>query len=157
MRIILDINPPRNTGQSGKRLGCPRGRAMMFETKESKDTKAMFYALLYDKKPKTPFSCPLIFKLYYFFPYNSTVKTSLKKKHAIIAKTTKPDYDNIPKQIQDVMTKLGFWTDDAVIFNGGCEKYFAEFGKIIIEITPTMADYDYSMIFDEEFLTKEQL
>jgi len=129
----------------------------MFETKESKDTKAMFYALLYNKKPQTPFSCPLIFKLYYFFPYNSTVKTSLKKKHAIIAKTTKPDYDNIPKQIQDVMTKLGFWTDDAVIFNGGCEKYFAEFGKIIIEITPTMADYDYSMIFDEEFLTKEQL
>lgn len=58
MLIELDIIPPKNTGQSGKRLGCPRGRAMMFETKESKDTKAMYLALLYEKNLPIPSMSP---------------------------------------------------------------------------------------------------
>lgn len=148
MKIILDIVPPKSTGQSGKRLGNIHGRAMMFETKESKETKKMLYSLLYDKKPKDPFSGAIIVRFIYFFPYNSTVKKSIQKKGLIIPKTTKPDWDNIPKQIQDVMTKLQFWTDDALIFSGGCEKYFAPKGRIVIEIIPVPSEIqDFKQMF----------
>ena len=136
IKIELNIVPPKNTGQSGKRLGCPRGRAMMFETKESKDTKAMYMALLYEKKPSTPFDVPILVEYNFYFPYNSTVKKSIQKQKLIIPKTTKPDWDNIPKQIQDVMTRLQFWTDDALIYKGTCSKWFAPHGQIVIEIIP---------------------
>lgn len=136
MLIELDIIPPKNTGQSAKRLGSIRGRAMMFETKESKDTKAMYMALLYEKKPTEPFDVSISVEYKFYFPYNSTVKKSIQKQKLIIPKTTKPDWDNIPKQIQDVMTRLQFWTDDALIYKGTCSKWFAPEGKIVIEITP---------------------
>ena len=136
MKIELNIIPPKNTGQSGKRLGCPRGRAMMFETKESKDTKAMYMALLYEKKPPNPFDVPISVEYKFYFPYNSTVKKSIQKQELIVPKTTKPDWDNIPKQIQDVMTRLQFWTDDALIYKGTCSKWFAPEGSIVIEIIP---------------------
>lgn len=136
MLIALDIIPPKNTGQSAKRLGSIHGRAMMFETKESKDTKTMYLALLYEKKPATPFNVPISVEYKFYFPYNSTVKKSIQKQGLIIPKATKPDWDNIPKQIQDVMTRLQFWTDDALIYKGTCSKWFAPQGKITIEITP---------------------
>ena len=136
MLIELDIIPPKNTGQSAKRLGSIHGRAMMFETKESKDTKAMYTALLYEKRPSKPFNVPISVEYKYYFPYNSTVKKSIQKQKLIIPKTTKPDWDNIPKQIQDVMTRLQLWTDDALIYKGTCSKWFAPEGKIVIEITP---------------------
>ena len=109
---------------------------MMFETKESKDTKSMYLALLYEKKPPKPFDVPISVEYKFYFPYNSTVKKSVQKQGLIIPKTTKPDWDNIPKQIQDVMTRLQFWTDDALIYKGTCSKWFAPAGKIVIEITP---------------------
>ena len=136
MLIELDIIPPKNTGQSAKRLGSIRGRVMMFETKESKDTKSMYLALLYEKKPPKPFDVPISVEYKFYFPYNSTVKKSIQKQGLIVPKTTKPDWDNIPKQIQDVMTRLQFWTDDALIYKGTCSKWFAPQGKITIEITP---------------------
>ena len=136
MLIELDIIPPKNTGQSAKRLGSIHGRAMMFETKESKDTKAMYMALLYEKKPSKPFDVPISVEYKFYFPYNSTVKKSIQKQELIVPKTTKPDWDNMPKQIQDVMTRLQFWTDDALIYKGTCSKWFAPHGKITIEITP---------------------
>lgn len=136
MLIELDIIPPKNTGQSAKRLGSIHGRAMMFETKESKDTKAMYTALLYEKKPSTPFNVPISVEYKFYFPYNSTVKKSIQKQGLIIPKATKPDWDNIPKQIQDVMTRLQFWADDALIYRGTCSKWFAPQGKITIEIAP---------------------
>lgn len=136
MLIELDIIPPKNTGQSAKRIGSIHGRSRMFETKESKDTKAMYLALLYEKKPPNPFDVPISVEYKFYFPYNSTVKKSIQKQRLIIPKTTKPDWDNIPKQIQDVMTRLQFWTDDALIYKGTCSKWFAPHGKITIEIIP---------------------
>ena len=55
MRIELNITPPKSTGQSGKKLTTIGGHAAMFETAESKSVKAMFYALLKDKRPTKPF------------------------------------------------------------------------------------------------------
>ena len=144
IRFELDIIPPKNTGQSGKRLGKVKNHCAMFKTKEAIATEHMYWSLLYNKRPSNMLGEALVAKFYYFFPYNSSVKRSIQKKGLIIPKTTKPDYDNIPKQIQDVMTQCKFWSDDAIIFNGGCEKYFAPFGKIVITIEEFGKEDDFT-------------
>lgn len=135
MFIVLDIDPPKSTGQSGKRLGVMGGHATMFKTKEAYAVENLFRAILYQKKPPEKFSGNVAIKLTYLFPYLKTKPSkTIQKKGYVIPKTTKPDYDNIPKQIMDVMTKLGYWTDDSIIYRATIQKYFAPKGQIIIEI-----------------------
>ena len=40
-------------------------------------------------------------------------------------KTTKPDTDNSQKLLKDVMTDLGYWTDDALVASEIIEKFWA--------------------------------
>lgn len=40
-------------------------------------------------------------------------------------KTTKPDADNLQKMLKDVMTDLGYWTDDALVASEIIEKFWA--------------------------------
>lgn len=49
-------------------------------------------------------------------------------------KTTKPDTDNLQKMLKDVMTELGFWTDDALVASEIVEKFWAEIPGIYIAI-----------------------
>ena len=45
---------------------------------------------------------------------------------------TKPDTDNLQKLLKDVMTKLGFWMDDALVASEIIEKFWAEIPGIYI-------------------------
>lgn len=47
-------------------------------------------------------------------------------------KTTKPDTDNMIKLLKDCMTKLGFWTDDAIVASEITEKFWANIPGIYI-------------------------
>lgn len=134
IRIELPIIPPKNTGQSGKKLTTIGGHASMYETKESKATKNMYYALLMPFRPKEPFSGALRITYYFLFPYLSTTKKTIVKNALIIPKTTKPDFDNIPKQIQDQLTLLQFWSDDAIIYDGRVVKVLSSTPKIVVDI-----------------------
>jgi Holliday junction resolvase RusA-like endonuclease len=49
-------------------------------------------------------------------------------------KTTKPDTDNLQKMLKDVMTKLGYWTDDALVASEITEKFWADRPGIYIVI-----------------------
>jgi Holliday junction resolvase RusA-like endonuclease len=49
-------------------------------------------------------------------------------------KTTKPDTDNLQKMLKDIMTDLGYWTDDALVASEIIEKFWAEVPGIYIKI-----------------------
>jgi Holliday junction resolvase RusA-like endonuclease len=49
-------------------------------------------------------------------------------------KDTKPDTDNLQKLLKDIMTGLGFWTDDALVASEITEKFWAETPGIYIRI-----------------------
>lgn len=51
-------------------------------------------------------------------------------------KTTKPDTDNMIKLLKDCMTKLGYWTDDALVASEITEKFWADVPGIYIRIEP---------------------
>jgi Holliday junction resolvase RusA-like endonuclease len=49
-------------------------------------------------------------------------------------KTTRPDTDNLQKLLKDVMTKLGYWKDDALVASEIIEKFWADKPGIYISI-----------------------
>ncbi|GEM_PF-1177569 len=48
--------------------------------------------------------------------------------------TNKPDADNLCKALYDIMTKLGYWKDDAKIASSITEKFWAEVPGIYVKI-----------------------
>lgn len=51
-------------------------------------------------------------------------------------KITKPDTHNLNKMLFDIMTDLGYWTDDALIASEIIEKFWAKIPGIYIKIEP---------------------
>ena len=49
-------------------------------------------------------------------------------------KGTSPDTDNLQKMLKDVMTDLGYWTDDALVASEIIEKFWASRPGIYIAI-----------------------
>lgn len=49
-------------------------------------------------------------------------------------KITKPDTDNLQKMLKDIMTHLGYWTDDAIVASEIIEKFWAAVPGIYIKI-----------------------
>ena len=47
-------------------------------------------------------------------------------------KTTRPDTDNLQKLLKDVMTDLGYWTDDALVASEIIEKFWAKIPGVYI-------------------------
>ncbi|MFZ3132863.1 MAG: RusA family crossover junction endodeoxyribonuclease [Desulfosporosinus sp.] len=49
-------------------------------------------------------------------------------------KTTRPDTDNLQKLFKDILTDLGYWTDDALVASEIVEKFWAERPGIYVRI-----------------------
>ena len=49
-------------------------------------------------------------------------------------KGTSPDTDNLQKLLKDVMTDLGYWTDDALVASEIIEKFYSKIPGIYIAI-----------------------
>lgn len=76
------------------------------------------------------------------FEKNQPIKLSVTYTYAIKAKkrwwkwkTSRPDLDNLMKNLQDYMTKLGYYHDDSQIVWLEAKKFHGEKNKIEIEIT----------------------
>ena len=50
-------------------------------------------------------------------------------------KITKPDKDNLEKLLDDAMTRLGYWKDDAQVCSGITEKFWGKVPGIYIRVT----------------------
>jgi Holliday junction resolvase RusA-like endonuclease len=55
-------------------------------------------------------------------------------------KTTRPDTDNLQKMLKDVMTKLGYWSDDALVVSEITEKFWATIPGIYICVEDLIQD-----------------
>lgn len=143
--FFLNVAPPEVTAQSSKRLSHRYGHSCLFETKEGRAVKDMYRSALLSKKPKIPLSGAIVARYIFFYPYKKTVPSrKLQKAQAIVPRITKPDWDNLPKHLQDIMTELGFWDDDNIIFDGGLLKFFAPFSGIYVDIYSLPCDKDYT-------------
>ena len=85
---------------------------------------------LVQNRPKVPFldkNIPLKLSVTFFYAIKQKKKWGLPK-------TTKPDLDNLLKNLQDYMTKLRFYVDDSQICWLEVKKFYSEKNSIEIEI-----------------------
>lgn len=123
MRILIEEEPPRTTHQSGTKIG-PRGT---YKSANLKKAEQYFRKHLKDYVPDEPLTGPI--KLATTWKY----KTKTKKQD-MTWKETKPDTDNLPKTLKDIMTELGFWGDDAIVTYETIKKIWSTSPGLEIEI-----------------------
>ena len=131
----LPITPPTATAQQKKHYYNKNlGRVATYKPKNVISAENLLMTALYPHKPASPLGGALGVSIVFYFPFRKTEKKSIIKAGLPVPKTTKPDLDNMAKNLLDAMTKLGYWDDDALIFDLNLMKYYAPQGKIKIEI-----------------------
>ena len=123
---------PKGTSQQKGEKVCYRKDGSTYiqhYMKQTVGTAATLFTLkLIEHKPERKLRGPI--KLFVVFYFN--VKSP--KKLWGTYKTTRPDTDNMIKLLKDVMTKQGFWEDDAQVADEHVIKRFAEEASIYIRI-----------------------
>jgi len=138
-RLFIDGKIPKGTHQmKGERVVVPKGRGRKpyvhhYDTQTIKDARNAFRAMFSRHAPSEPYSGAIQVKMYFLYPFNKTELKSVVKS-GWKWKTTRPDTDNIFKLPCDVLTDLGYWTDDAVVSEPILRKAFAKRSGIYLEI-----------------------
>ncbi|MBR5948148.1 MAG: RusA family crossover junction endodeoxyribonuclease [Clostridia bacterium] len=107
MKFYVPMIPPTVTAQMHK--VDTRGRKPRFyDPPELVAAKSKLEAHLAKHRPDAPMSGPINLFVMWSFPMTGAHENGEFK-------TSRPDTDNLQKALKDVMTKLGFWTDDAQV------------------------------------------
>lgn len=135
MKFRLNCIPPKKTHQSSMRVFKNKSTGKMFVGRDKKgtQTESDLMSLLLPHQPEEPLQGALILKVDWIYAWR-TSEPKKNKKNGILPCVTKPDCDNLAKQLQDCMTKLRFWEDDAQIFQLIFSKYYGDSTGISIEI-----------------------
>lgn len=125
--FFLHIIPPTKTHQE-KAVTVVKGKPVFYDPAELKATRAKLIAHLGKHIPDKKYTGAVRLITKWCFPV-------LGKHRDGEYKTSKPDTDNLQKMLKDVMTQLGYWTDDAQVASEIIEKFWAELPGIYIKIT----------------------
>jgi Holliday junction resolvase RusA-like endonuclease len=109
----IGLEPIRTTHQTDLRI-LRTGRQFIGKTSKSKVKKwgETFALLARRHRPDLPLEGPLWLRLVFAFPLNKA------DKGKPCAHTVKPDWDNLPKTVCDILTKEKFWHDDGQVVLG---------------------------------------
>lgn len=128
IEFFAPMIPPTITDQM-KRVGIrDDGSIYKYQSAELKDAQAMLEAHLAKHAPASPYLVGVRLVTKWCFPRGMHKDGEYR--------VTKPDTDNLQKMLKDVMTRLGFWKDDALVASDFCEKFWAEIPGIYIKIQP---------------------
>lgn len=123
--IYMELNmaPPRVTHQSKKivRIG---NHCKLANTTQLNEAVRQYKAALKPHAPESPLDGPIHVRFAFAFPYPS--RTPKKQRETTLYKPTRPDWDNMAKTLQDAMTAVGFWYDDAQICSALVEKFYCD-------------------------------
>jgi len=106
IKFFIPMKLPTITAQEQK-IGVRNGKPYKYDPPELKAARALFRDHLAKYAPPEPLRGPI--KLHTVWCYHSEGHGPGEWK------TTKPDTDNSIKLLKDVMTRLGFWKDDAQV------------------------------------------
>jgi Holliday junction resolvase RusA-like endonuclease len=125
--FFMPMIPPTVTHQE-KDVRVIKGKPIFYDPAELKAAKSKLQAYLAQHIPATKYTGAAQLVTKWCFP--------IVGKHADGEyKTSKPDTDNLQKMLKDVMTHLGYWTDDALVASEVIEKFWARVPGIYIKIT----------------------
>ena len=121
--------------KGGGKHGQDIARAQTYTDEDQRTEQNKLMALMYEHRPPVPFQGPVALGMRAFLPIPKS--KSKKWKAAALAgeirPITKPDTDNLVKQITDC-AKGVFWEDDKQIVGLHAEKWYAEIPRWEVEI-----------------------
>ena len=134
MEFFVKCNPPKTTMQATTRIFKNKYTGKMFigKTDKAKSVKEELMTLLRPYVPEKPFSTPLKVTIEWGYPYLKSVKK--KDIGKLIPCITRPDCDNLIKGFGDIMTRLGFWVDDSIVWDIRFRKFYTDNAGIGIKI-----------------------
>lgn len=137
LEFFVKCNPPKTTAQATSRVFFNKktGKPFVGKNVRGQGVREELMALLRPYAPEKPLNKALKVIIEWGYPYLKTVRK--KDIGKIIPCTTRPDCDNIQKFVFDCMTRLGFWTDDSIIFDIRFRKFYTQdagIGIIIEEV-----------------------
>lgn len=126
IEFFMPMIPPTVTHQE-KRITAKNNKPIVYEDERLKDARQKLTAHLSQHRISQPLVGAVRLMVKWCFPI------AAKHKHGEY-KTTKPDTDNLQKLLKDVMTKLGFWKDDALVCSEIVEKFYSDVPGIYIRL-----------------------
>ena len=131
MKITLNIPPPKGTAQQQKTVA--RGRFITkYDPPNVKEMKRIFTRELIPHAPAEPLEGALSLEVLFAYPYR---KADAKKAQGRdMWKDRQPDCDNLVKGLNDIMEKLGFYSNDGQIASLTIGKIWSEEPRIEINL-----------------------
>lgn len=127
--------PPK--AQKRARHAARGGFSVTYKDKGQRMEEDRLIALMYEHRPPEPLQGPLSLrvKAYLPIPKSKPMRWKMAALLGSIRPTTKPDLDNLLKNIKDVCTGI-FWKDDRQIveYLEGTGKYYSDLPRWEIEI-----------------------
>lgn len=124
--FFVAMIPPQTTHQQTK-VTVVKGKPVFYEPAELKAARAKLQGHLGQHVPETKYTGAVRLITKWCFPITGNRQDGQYK-------TTKPDTDNLQKLLKDVMTDLGYWTDDCLVASEITEKFWADRPGIYIVI-----------------------
>lgn len=124
--FFMPMLPPTKTHQQ-KKVRVVKGKPVFYEPDELKAVRSKLVAHLGQHVPEQKYTTAVRLVTKWCFPITG-------KHQDGEYKATKPDTDNLQKLLKDVMTDLGYWTDDALVASEITEKFWAAQPGIYIRI-----------------------
>ena len=121
IRVKLDIVPPTATAQQ-KGVFVRNGRAHFFTKQKVRDAEDFLAAMLAPHAPAEPLRGPVYFQARWCFPYRKSEPKRVTNTGREVPHTSRPDLDNLEKNLLDVLTRLRYWEDDAQVFTKSTAK-----------------------------------
>lgn len=133
IRVRLSIVPPTATAQQ-KGVFVRNGHAHFFTKAKVRDAEDFLAAMLAPHAPAEPLHGAVYFQARWCFPYRKSERKSVTKAGREIPHTSRPDLDNLEKNLLDVLTRLKFWEDDAQVFTKSTAKVWGPSPYLAIAI-----------------------
>lgn len=124
--FFVAMKPPTKTHQQ-KKVKVIRGKPVFYEPAELQAARAKLQGHLGKHVPEKKYTGAVRLITKWCFPITGNRQDGEYK-------TTPPDTDNLQKTLKDVMTELGYWTDDALVASEITEKFWAKVPGIYIAI-----------------------
>lgn len=127
MQFFLPMKSPPTATHQEKKVTAKSGKPRYYEPDNVERARAIFRAALAEHRPLRPLRGPLRMTCRWCFP-------PTKSHHAGEWKQTRPDLDNMQKLLNDCLTDLCFWHDDAQVASMLLEKAYNEIPGVFIQI-----------------------
>ena len=135
MKIIIPIIP---TPQMRARHSAVNGFSRTYKHEKQAQREKVLMVMLKKHRPKQPLQGEIMLgvKVYLPVPTSKPKKWKEAAARGEVRPTTKPDLDNLIKQIKDCLTMMRFWEDDKQVvgYLEGTGKYYSEKPRWEVEI-----------------------